>query len=363
VKIAFCYKYCTMGGCEAVLSTRMHELRSLGVDAHIIFFEGGEGEKLFEDLGERVSICQKSVDVEKKLSALKPDFLLSLDTPQIRKYLDNSLSKIKYVYEVHTTYPDGLKRLKHLSWRGVSAILTPTHSHRELILSLLNGKIDCPVEVVPNPLRSDFSIYPETPAYPRPIVIWVGRLDPHKNWRMFIDICQNLNSSGADMEYWLVGTTKISPVQKARLWEQIKKAKLSNRFRWLPFVQYEKMDRLLSFAAASGGCLVNTSHLESFGMAAAEAMANFCPVVVPDVGGFPDFVINGETGYCYPPGNTRAAVDYILKSIQDASARSRITAAGYQRVHDKYSARIAVLKLIDTLQNLANNDYSRGQYP
>jgi glycosyltransferase involved in cell wall biosynthesis len=85
--------------------------------------------------------------------------------------------------------------------------------------------------------------------------------------------------------------------------------------------------------------------------------------VVPDVGGFPDFVINGETGYCYPPGNTRAAVDYILKSIQDASARSRITAAGYQRVHDKYSARIAVLKLIDTLQNLANNDYSRGQYP
>jgi glycosyltransferase involved in cell wall biosynthesis len=351
-----------MGGCETVLSTRMHELQSLGVDAHMIFFEGGEGEKLFEDLGDRVSICQNSSDVEKKLSALQPDFVLSLDTPQIRKHLDRRLSKIKYVYEVHTPYPDGLKRLKHQSWRGVSAILTPTHAHRELILSLLNGKIDCPVEVVPNPLRSDFSIYPKTPAYPRPIVIWVGRLDPHKNWRMFIDICQNLNLLGADMEYWIVGTTKISPVQKTRLWEQIKKAKLASRFRWLPFVQYEKMDRLLSFAAASGGCLVYTSHLESFGMAAAEAMASSCPVVVPDVGGFHDFVINGETGYRYPPGNTRAAVDFILKSIQDASARSRITAAGYQRVHDKYSARIAVLKLIDTLQNLANSNYSREQY-
>ncbi len=68
MKIAFCYKFCTMGGCETVLSTRMHELQSLGVDAHIIFFEGGEGEKLFEDLGDRVSICQNSADLEKKLS-------------------------------------------------------------------------------------------------------------------------------------------------------------------------------------------------------------------------------------------------------------------------------------------------------
>jgi glycosyltransferase involved in cell wall biosynthesis len=344
-----------MGGCETVLSTRMHELRSLGVDAHIFFFEGGEGEKLFEDLGDRVSICRKSADLEKKLLALQPDFLLSLDTPQIGKHLDRLLSKIKYVYEVHTPYPDGLKRLKHQSWRGVSAILTPTHSHRELILSLLDGKIDCPIEVVPNPLRSDFSVYPETRAHPRPIVIWVGRLDAHKNWRMFVDICQNLNTSGADLEYWLVGTNKISPLQKAQLWEQIKKTKLASRFRWLPFVQYEKMDRLLSFVAASRGCLVYTSHLESFGMAAAEAMASSCPVVVPDVGGFHDFVINGETGYRYPLGNTRAAVNYILKSIRDTSSRSKIVTAGYQRVQDKYSARIAVLKLIDTLQNLAKN--------
>ena len=170
---------------------------------------------------------------------------------------------------------------------------------------------------------------------------------------MFVEICQSLNASGVDMEYWLIGTNNISPLQKTRLWEEIKKAKLATRFRWLPFVPYEKMGQLLSFAAASGGCLVYTSHLESFGMAAAEAMANSCPVVVPDVGGFHDFVISGETGYRYPPGNTQAAVNYILKSIRDMSGRSQVVSAGYQRVQDKYSARKAVLKLIDTLQNLA----------
>ncbi len=353
MKIAFCYKYCTMGGCETVLSTRMHELQSLGIDSHIIFLKGGEGEILFQDLGDRVSICRRPAELRNKLSALKPDFLLSLDTPQIHKQLDRRPPGFRYIYEVHTPYPDGLKRLRHQNWRGVSAILTPTHAHRELVLSLLSGRIDCPVEVVPNPLPSNAGDYCEAPKYPRPVVIWVGRLDPHKNWRMFIEICRSLNTSGTDMEYWLVGTNKISPLQKALLWEEIKKANLAKRFRWLPFVQYEKMNRLLRFTASSGGCLVYTSHLESFGMAAAEAMANSCPVVVPDLGGFHDFVISGETGYRYPPGNTRAAVNFILKSIHDLPGRSKIAAAGYKRVHDNYSARITVLKLIETLQNLA----------
>ena len=152
VKIAFCYKYCTLGGCETVLSTRMHELQSLGIESHIIFFKGGDGEKLFEDLGDQVSVCRRPADLKHKLAALRPDFLLSLDTPQICKHLDRHLPDIRYIYEVHTPYPDGLKRLKHQNWRGVSAIFTPTNAHRKLVLSLLSGKIDCPVEVVPNPL-------------------------------------------------------------------------------------------------------------------------------------------------------------------------------------------------------------------
>ena len=342
-----------MGGCETVLSTRMHELRSLGVDTHIFFLKGGDGERLFEDLGDRVSICRQFSDMKNKLSELQPDFLLSLDTPQICHHLVRDFPHIQYVYEVHTPYSDDLNRLKYQSWRGVSAILTPTHAHREVILSLLSGRIDCPVEVVPNPLRSDFNISLETHKYRRPILIWVGRLDPHKNWRMFIEICNRLNSSGADMEYWIVGTTKTSSMQKVQLWEEIKKAKLTSRFRWLPCVEYEKMDRLYRFVACSGGCLVYTSHLESFGMAAAEAMANACPVVVPDAGGFRDFVINGETGFRYPPGDIQKAVNCILQTVHDIPTRTRIVTTGYQRVHDEYSARKAVRKLVDTLQYLS----------
>ena len=74
------------------------------------------------------------------------------------------------------------------------------------------------------------------------------------------------------------------------------------------------MDQLLRFVGSSGGCLVSTSRQESFGMAAAEAMASSCPVVVPDVGGFRDFVVNDSTGFRYPPGDSQAAVELCLKT-------------------------------------------------
>jgi glycosyltransferase involved in cell wall biosynthesis len=113
------------------------------------------------------------------------------------------------------------------------------------------------------------------------------------------------------------------------------------------------MDRLYRFVAGSGGCLVSTSRQESFGMAAAEAMASACPVVVPDIGGFRDFVLHEETGFRYPPGQQQAAVQNILQLIENLPLRRQIVTAGYQHVQGEYSARPAVLKLIETLENLS----------
>jgi glycosyltransferase involved in cell wall biosynthesis len=353
MKIVFCYQFCTLGGCETVLSTRMHELESLGVDAHAIFFAGGEGEELFSDLGDRVKICRNRLAVQEKLAAVKPDFLISLDTPQIVRYLEDQPSEMKLVFEVHSTYPDALEKVKHLKQHRLSALLTPSHAQRDLVKSILGEEIGCPVKVVPNPLRRNFGEGNETQVYRRPIVLWVGRLDPHKNWRAYVEICRDLRERNSEIEYWIVGTTKISALEKAQLWEEVKKAGIVDRFRWLPHVQYDKMDRLFRFVARSGGCLVSTSRQESFGMAAAEAMASSCPVVVPDIGGFRDFVIDGETGFRYPPGQLKSAVQYILKSIENLPVRRKIVAAGFDRVQGEYSARTAVLKLIDTLENLS----------
>jgi glycosyltransferase involved in cell wall biosynthesis len=352
MKILFCYQFCSLGGCETVLSTRMHELIDQGIDVHVIFFDGGDGLHLFNDLGDRMRICRTRAEVEAKLTEVQPDYLISLDTPNIVKHLEDRPANLKFVYEVHSTYPTALKRLRLLNRYGLSAIFTPSEAQRNLVLSLLGSSLNCPIEVIPNPLRRNFGEESPSAAYGRPVVLWVGRLDAHKNWRGFLEICRELHEKNSELEYWVVGTSTTTDDEKTQLWEEAKRTGLVDRFRWLPHVPYDRIDRLYRFAANSGGCLVSTSKQESFGMVAAEAMACSCPVVVPDIGGFRDFVQHERTGFRYPAGQQRAAVQYILKVIGDEPSRRRIVAAGRDLMQREYSARSSMLKLIDTLENL-----------
>jgi glycosyltransferase involved in cell wall biosynthesis len=355
MKIVFCYQFCSLGGCETVLSTRLHELLALGIDAHMLFFDGGEGERLFSALGERMRICRKRAEADAMLAAIEPDFLISLDTPRVLQHLEGRPAGMKFIYEVHSTYPETLKRLRLLTRHRLAAIFTPSRAQRQLIGSLLGQSLCCPIEVVPNPLRRSFSEHRAPPRYERPIVLWVGRLDPHKNWRAYVEICRQLHARNRDVECWLVGNSMTSDDEKLQLWEEVKQGGLSNCFRWLPHVEYDKMDRLYRFVGGSGGCLISTSKQESFGMAAAEAMACSCPVVVPDIGGFRDFVHHDETGLRYPADQYSIAVECILRLVNDASLRERIVTAGAESVRNEYSARPAVMKLVETLENLSKS--------
>ncbi|MBX9789232.1 MAG: glycosyltransferase family 4 protein [Pirellulales bacterium] len=341
-RVVFFYQFCTLGGCETVLKTRMTELLARGVDAHVVFLEGGDGQALFDDIAPHVTISSNYRHVTAKLAELRPDFLVSIDTPDALRYQPGTGSRARWIYEVHTTYSEGLRVARSLPNRGVSAVLVPSFEQRNLVHQLVGSTANLNVEVVPNPLSPAFTPTSVAVNARCPVVCWVGRLDNHKNWRLFVQAASRAAKRGIDCEFWIVGGGSAARAEKEQLWQTVRDLGLVERLRWVPRVEYDDMPNIYRFVAGTGGCLISTSRQESFGMVALEAMGCGCPVVVPDIGGFRDFVEHGISGLRFPVGDADVAAERIVELLSPSLRRDLMINAALEMVRSRYTAPAVV---------------------
>ena len=83
------------------------------------------------------------------------------------------------------------------------------------------------------------------------------------------------------------------------------------------------MERLIPQAHV----LLMPSELESFGLAALEAMACGVPAVATNVGGVPELVTDGVDGYLEAPGDIGAQAARVVALLTDASLHDRMAQA------------------------------------
>jgi N-acetyl-alpha-D-glucosaminyl L-malate synthase BshA len=75
---------------------------------------------------------------------------------------------------------------------------------------------------------------------------------------------------------------------------------------------------------------------ESFGLAALEAMACEVPVVASRVGGLPEVIEHGVSGFLHPPEDVEAMASSAVDLLTDAGLHRRIASAARERVADRF---------------------------
>ena len=92
--------------------------------------------------------------------------------------------------------------------------------------------------------------------------------------------------------------------------------------------------------------------IESFSMAAVEAMAMKVPVIATNVGGLPEVVEDGKTGILVPPGDINALCSAIKYLVKNPEARLKMGENGRLRVLEKFTIEQNVRKTEEVFLNL-----------
>lgn len=101
------------------------------------------------------------------------------------------------------------------------------------------------------------------------------------------------------------------------------------------------------FAAADVVCQVSRWE-EVFGYVIAEAMSCSKPLVATRVGGIPEIVEDGRTGFVVERGDVRAMADRILELAADRDLRDRMGLAGREATEDKFDLERNVERVLES---------------
>jgi glycosyltransferase involved in cell wall biosynthesis len=172
----------------------------------------------------------------------------------------------------------------------------------------------------------------------------VANLMPYKGHR---DLIEGLSHVAADLpsRFRILAAGRDQGL-RAEL-EALARAKgIGDRIQFLG--EHEDIPSLL--AAADFGLL--TSREEGFSNVILEGMAAGLPMIVTDVGGNPEAVLDGETGYLVPPSDPEAVANAILRLAGDSMLRKRLGAAGRRRVETEFSIERCVTSHAELYQGL-----------
>jgi len=200
------------------------------------------------------------------------------------------------------------------------------------------GNLDC------DAVRKEFGV-PEGCA----LVGMVARVAPVKDYYTLASAAVEVLDKHPETRFLVVGDNALVDLNRkhyGEVAERIKELGIADRFIFTG--HRTDVSRLI---AAMDICVLCT-HREGFPLSILEFMALRKPVVATAVGGIPEMIEPGITGYLHEHGNSKELAAAILSLIQDPEMANRLGMAGQEHVWQHYSRRTFVDEISNAYLNV-----------
>jgi glycosyltransferase involved in cell wall biosynthesis len=159
------------------------------------------------------------------------------------------------------------------------------------------------------------------------VIGMMARMFPQKRYDIFLRAAAIISAGMPDTRFAVLGDGPLRPGLE----------NLSNELGIGPKVTFFGEQREVGPYISAFDVAVLLSEAEGCSNSILEAMASGKPVVATDVGGNPELVSHGETGFLVPPGDVQAVAKAVFKLINDPTTANVMGQRGRDAVLARFS--------------------------
>jgi glycosyltransferase involved in cell wall biosynthesis len=226
--------------------------------------------------------------------------------------------------------------------RSADAIMTDSEFSRAEFARLVGVRRAQPQVVHLGVDRGWFEIPPSPSPHPRPYLLYVGNVKPHKNLSRLLQAFEQLASRVA-CDLLILGKNEgfLSEDANARAAAE----RLAPRVQLLGTLPQDLLKRYVTHAEA----LLQPSLYEGFGLPPLEAMAAGCPTIVSRTASLPE--VCGDAALYFDPLDARSIAEAVLRLLHQPELSETLRCRGLERARhftwDRSAA--AVLAVLERL--------------
>ncbi len=186
--------------------------------------------------------------------------------------------------------------------------------------------------------RADF-------ATPVPVILSIGRLMEKKGFADLIEACRILQEREVKFRCEIIGEGPLEPALR----EQIERAGLTSVVALAgPLPQAEVTRRLAGSTVFALPCVAEAGGgMDNLPTVLMEAMAASLPVISTELGGVPEMVLEGRTGFLVPERQPAALAEALHRILAAPAEARSLGEAGWQRAAELFAIRGSVQQLRD----------------